>query len=218
MCGRYTLAAPQSELIEAFDVPPLEFELVPRFNIAPGQSAPVIGEDRRGRRMGMLRWGFVPAHAEEAGTGWVNARGESADRTASFRDAFVHRRCLIPADGFYEWMSREGRKVPYWFHPVAGGLLSFAAIWEHWERPGREPRDGFAILTVDANAEVRAVHDRMPAIVAPTDRATWLSRETPPRALRSLLQPAPDGSLAARAVSTRVNSAREDDERLLHEV
>ena len=218
MCGRYTLATPPEELIEVFDVPDLTFDLVPRYNVAPGQKVPVVGEDRRGRRMGLLRWGFVPAGAEEPGSGWINARGESAARNRSFGEAFAHRRCLVPADGFYEWKVEGDRKVPRWFHPAEGGVLALAGIWEHWERPGREPRDGFAILTVAANADVAPVHDRMPLIVAPEDREAWLARETAPERLRRIVRPAPDGLLDARVVSTRVNSARDDDAELLREV
>jgi len=218
MCGRYTLAVPSDELVEVFDVPEPTFVLTPRFNVAPGQDAPVVGEDRRGRRMGLLRWGFVPARAGDAARPFVNARGESAARTPSFRAAFGHRRCLVPADGFYEWREEGGRRVPYWFHPVDGGVLSFAGIWEHWERPGEEPRDGFAILTVAANDDVRPVHERMPLIVAPADRAAWLAKHADLEQLRGIVSPAPAGSLAARRVSTRVNSARDDDADLLREV
>jgi putative SOS response-associated peptidase YedK len=218
MCGRYTLAVPSEELIEVFDVPEPTFALAPRFNVAPGQDAPVVGEDRRGRRMGLLRWGFVPALAPDAARPFVNARGESVARTPSFRAAFAHRRCLVPADGFYEWRREGGRKIPYWFHPVDGRVLSFAGIWEHWERPGAEPRDGFAVLTVAANDEVRAIHERMPLIVAPSDRAAWLAKDAEPALLRRIVSPAVPGLLESRRVSTRVNSARDDDADLLREV
>lgn len=218
MCGRYTLSVPSEDLVEVFDVPEPAFALAPRFNVAPGQEAPVVGEDRRGRRMGLLRWGLVPAWADEASRPFVNARGESAARTPSFRQAYAHRRCLVPADGFYEWCEEGGRKVPYWFHPVEGRVLSFAGIWEHWERPGQEPRDGFAILTVAANDDVRPIHERMPMIVADRDRVAWLAKDTDPERLRRIVSPAPSGTLASRRVSTRVNSARDDDADLLREV
>ena len=210
MCGRYTLAAAQDELVEVFDVPEPTFELTPRYNLAPGQDVPVVGEDARGRRLGLLRWGFPAAAAVPART-FVNARGESADRTPAFREAFAHRRLLVPADGFYEWRVEGDGKVPYWFHPVHGGLVSFAALWE---RGGAEA-GGFAILTVAANADVRPVHDRMPLIVPPAARAAWLSRDTARDVLRRIVAPAPAGTLAARRVSTRVNTTANDDQGLV---
>jgi putative SOS response-associated peptidase YedK len=218
MCGRYTLAAPADELVEVFEVPELSFQLVPRYNLAPGQDAPVVGEDRHGRRMGLLRWGFLPAAPGSASRIFVNARAESADRTPAFRDAFAHRRILVPADGFYEWRAEGGGKVPYWFHPAEGGLLSFAAVWERHEREGEGAHDGFAILTVVANDDVRPVHERMPLIVPASERATWLSRRTARHVLQRIVTPAPPGTLASRRVSTRVNATANDDEGLLDPV
>jgi putative SOS response-associated peptidase YedK len=214
MCGRYTLAAPADELVEVFDVPQPTFDLVPRYNIAPGQDVPVVGEDRGGRRIGLLRWGLLPARPGSPSRILVNARGESADRAPPFRDAFARRRLLVPADGFYEWRTEDGVKVPYWFHPKEGGLLAFAAIWErHGE--GEGAAEGFAILTVAANADVRPVHDRMPLIVPATARASWLSGDTARDVLRRIVSPAPAGTLVPRRVSTRVNTTAHDDEELL---
>ncbi len=218
MCGRYTLAAPADELVEVFDVPELSFELTPRYNLAPGQDAPVVGEDRHGRRIGLLRWGFLPAVPGSASRTFVNARGESADRTPAFRDAFARRRILVPADGFYEWRAEGGARIPYWFHPPGGGLISLAALWERHEAAGEGTRDGFAILTVAANEDVRAVHERMPLIVPASGRAAWLSRKTAHDVLRRIVAPAPAGTLTSRRVSTRVNTTTNDDEGLLEAV
>lgn len=218
MCGRYALGASEEELLEAFDVPGLTFEHHPRYNIAPGQLAPVVAEDDRGRRMGLLEWGFLPAWKDEPTGAFINARAESVARKASFREAFARRRCLVPADGFYEWKAREGKKIPHWIHPPAGGVISFAGIWEPWTRPGAEPRHTFAILTTDANAEVAPIHDRMPVVVAPEDRDRWLDRSTPARRLRELLGPAEDCSFDVREVSTRVNRPDDDDPGLIEPV
>jgi putative SOS response-associated peptidase YedK len=217
VCGRYTLATPADELIEAFDVDALTFDYVPRYNIAPGQDAPIVAQDNRGRRMGLLRWGFVPARRGEPGSGIVNARCETVAEKPSFRDAYVHRRCLVPADGFYEWqrVAAGSRKQPYWIHPVEGGTMSFAAIWEKWQRPGAEPRHTFAILTTDANDDVSPIHDRMPVIVSPEERDAWLDRSTSADRLRRMLLPAPAGLLGARPVSTRVNRVSEEDPDLI---
>lgn len=218
MCGRYALAASEEELLEAFDVPGLTFEHHARYNIAPGQLAPVVAEDDRGRRIGLLEWGFLPAWKDEPAGAFINARAESVARKASFRGAFARRRCLVPADGFYEWKVRGGKKIPHWIHPPGGGVLSFAGIWESWKRPGAEPRHTFAILTTDANAEVAAVHDRMPVVVAPGDRDRWLDRSSPSERLRVLLVPAEDGSFDVREVGTRVNRPDDDDPELIQPV
>lgn len=218
MCGRFTLTAPADELVEVFGTPAPPFALGPRYNVAPGQDALVVGQDRHGRRMGRLRWGFVPEGSPLTGSGYVNARAETAARTPSFRRAFAARRCLVPADGFYEWRSAAGGKEPFLFRPAGGGVLALAAIWEHWEAPEHTPRDAFAILTVDAGPDVSPIHHRMPAIVAPEDFDTWLDRSTPPATAAALLHPSAEGTLRGHPVSTRVNSAREDDPGLVEPI
>jgi putative SOS response-associated peptidase YedK len=210
VCGRYSLASSAEELVEAFDVPDLAFELAPSWNIAPGQLCPVVAEDRRGRRIGLLTWGFVPRGRSAAGRGFVNARAESVAKAAAFRDAFRSRRCLIPADGFYEWRRADGAKIPFWLHPRQGGIVSFAGIWERWSPPGRPARHGFAILTVDASDDVRDIHDRMPAVVGEGERGAWLATASRPEDVQEILRPAAAGTFAARPVSARVNSSAND--------
>ena len=217
MCGRFTLAAPSEELVEVFSVPLPGFEIRPRYNVAPGQDALVLGEDRRGRRVGRLRWGFVPAGAPEPRRPLVNARGESVDRTPSFREAFRRRRCLVPADGFYEWTRGAGGS-PFLFRPVAGGLLAFAGVWEHWEGASHPARDGFALVTVAANEDVAPVHDRMPALVRPADFHLWLDRSSAPERLKKLLVPVAAATLRFHRVSARVNTVSEDDAGLVEPV
>lgn len=208
MCGRYTVAASLDELVEVFDVPKPEFDVRPRYNVAPGQDCPVVGRDRRGRRMGLMRWGFVRDGREEARP-LVNARSETAARLPTFREAFARRRCLVPADGFYEWGPVNGRRVPRWFHPPNGRLLALAAVWE-----GRT----FAILTTEANADVAGVHHRMPVLVPPEAWRAWLDPATDPSSLGPRLGPPPAGTLRARVVGTRVNSTSEDDPGLIDPV
>jgi len=220
VCGRYTLATPAEDLVEAFDLPGLTFDYFARYNIAPGQAAPVVAEDGRGRRMGLLQWGLVPAWKEEAGTGLINARAESVETKASFREAFARRRCLVPADGFYEWRKEEagGGKTPFWIHAVDGHVLAYAGIWETWMRPGLDPRHTFAILTTEASEDMRHVHHRMPVVIGVEDRLRWLDRTTARASLRALLHPAPADTLECRRVAPRVNRVGDDDAGLIEPV
>lgn len=218
MCGRYTLAAGTSELVEAFDVPLPDFEVLARYNIAPGQKAPVVAEDRHGRRMGLLTWGLVPCWKDEPGKPLINARSESVLERRSFREAFEHRRCLVPADGFYEWKREADARVPFWIHPEDREILSFAAIWERWDRPGRELRHTFAILTMPAGPVVSEVHDRMPVVIAAADRGAWLDRGTDGHGALALLRGRPAPRYAVRRVSTRVNRPQANDPGLIEAV
>lgn len=219
MCGRYTLATPAGELVEAFDVPELNFEWPARFNIAPGQKAPIVAEDGRGRRMGLLTWGLVPGWMDEPGAGFINARSESVATKPSFREGFARRRCLVPADGFYEW--RRGHadgKQPFWIHPAEGGVIAFAGLWESWRRPGQESRHTFTILTTDASRDVADIHPRMPVVISERQRSMWLDRATAPADLHALLRPAPDGIFVSHPVSRRVNRPSIDEPDLIEPV
>jgi len=219
VCGRYTLATPAEELIETFDVGALTYEWFASYNIAPGQDAPVVAEDTRGRRIGLLRWGLVPGWMDEPGSGFINARAESVATKPSFREAYRRRRCLVPADGFYEWRRSSavqgGAKQPFWFHPREGGLVSFAGLWETWRRPDVEVLHTFTILTTEANADVRGVHDRMPLVIAPDGRDAWLDSASSGEQVAALVRSVPDGTFGAHPVSTRVNRTAEDDAELI---
>ena len=212
MCGRYTLATDLEELIEVFEVPPVLFTHEPSYNIAPTQMAPVVAEDKEGRRMGLMRWGLIPTWAKDPAIGnrQINARSETVRTRPAFRDAFVRRRCLVPADGFYEWQRTDGPRRPFWIHPADGSLLGFAGLWERWRPPEGVEVYSFTILTTDASDSVRPFHDRMPVILCPSDRPAWLSRDSDPETLTALLRPyAKD--LDAREVSTWVNRPDHDD-------
>ncbi len=211
MCGRYSLATPEDDLVEVFDVPPLTFDYHARYNIAPTQDVPVVASDRRGTRLGLLRWGLVPAWADDPSIGarMINARAESLLDRPAFKEAAVARRCLVPADGFYEWAKEGDHKVPYWIHAPGREPMGLAGIWERWDPRGSEPVYSMAIITVDANDGIRHLHDRMPAIIPAADRTTWLDAGTPIRDALSLLEPY-EGALDAYPVSTLVNSPAND--------
>lgn len=218
MCGRYTLTTPEDELVEVFGVPPVEFEYQPRYNIAPTQVVPVVAEDEEGRRMGLLRWGLVPHWADDPSIGsrMINARSETVADKPAFREAFRRRRCLVPADGFYEWEKREGgAKVPHWIHRPSRRPFAFAGLWERWRAPEGELLHTFTILTTDASPSLRTIHPRMPVIVPEESWRTWCDRDAPAGELRELLKPFPDEALTEHAVSGRVNTPANDDPGLI---
>lgn len=225
MCGRYTLSVPLSNLVDSFDVLPPEFDYPPRYNIAPTQDAPVIAQDEAGRRMGLLRWGLVPSWAKDLSIGsrMINARSETVAEKPAFRRAFRRRRCLVPADGFFEWKKGDGGeerkspKVPFWIHRGDGSPFAMAGLWEKWSPEGEAPVYTFTILTTEAAPEVMNFHQRMPVILPRQLHDSWLAADSSTEDLLGLLQPFGDG-LQAHAVSPLVNSPRNDVPECIHEV
>jgi putative SOS response-associated peptidase YedK len=225
MCGRYSVGRTPEEIEEIFEAPVPPGLGLPRWNVAPTQTAPVVALGREGeRRIVPLRWGLVPHWASDPSVGarHINARAETVETAPAFRDAFARRRVLVPADGFYEWSKGPGGKRPWWIHHARGGVLALAGVRESWrpradadESGGAavEPLRTFAILTTEPNPTVAPLHDRMPVVLRPEDWAAWLDPATPIERIRSLLRPAPEDLLDARAVSTRVNRVDNDDER-----
>lgn len=221
MCGRYTLTVDPADLIEAFglnpDASPDLGELGPRYNIAPTQAVAVI-PNTSPRHVEVMRWGLIPSWAKDPkiGNSLINARGETVAEKPSFRSAFKRRRCLIPADGFYEWKKEaDGAKVPYFIRLADERPFAFAGLWEVWAPIGGSEIPTCTIITTSANDIMAPIHDRMPVILAPEHYDTWLAEgELPAPELLSLIQPY-DGAMKARPVSTRVNSPRTDDVSLI---
>ena len=216
MCGRYLLRAPLDELQQAFGFPERP-NLAPRYNIAPTQPVPIVRlrADGRGRELALVRWGLVPPWAKDAAIGsrMINARAEGITEKPAFRGAFRKRRCLVPADGFYEWRKvAGGGKRPVLIRRRDGAPFAFAGLWERWRGP-EGPLDTCTIVTTDANALLAPIHDRMPVILDPADHERWLDPSRP--GAEELLRPCPDDRLEAVPVSTRVNSPRNDDPSLL---
>ncbi len=214
MCGRFTLQSP-AELIREFflleDLPPLK----PRFNIAPGQNVGcVVVDPDEGERVWVeYRWGLVPSWAKEPSIGYrmINARSETAAVKASFRKAFRSRRCLIAADGFYEWRKTARGKQPYWIHSEPMGLLAFAGLHESWRGPDGSVLRTCTILTCPANELLAPLHDRMPVILPRDDHELWLDPKVrSPGLLQPLLEPFPSKGLAFRPVSRYVHDARHE--------
>ena len=222
MCGRYALYGPVSRLRERFDAELEGFDFTPRYNAAPMQWLPVIRQRPGGVRvLHLLRWGLVPSWAKEEAiaTKTINARGESVADKPSFRTAFRRRRCIVPINGFYEWQTVAGGKQPFYIHPVGEEFVGLAGLWERWMRPADgEELDTFTIITTTANAAIRPLHDRMPVILAPADYAAWLSADTAPDQVQALIQPCPEGLLAAHPVSTAVGNVRNEGSELIRAV
>lgn len=218
MCGRYILRRLNARRfgIEFTDPGFEEFSetrLAPRFNIAPSQIVPAIRMNQVGHRMiGGLRWGLIPSWAKEKQkTQPINARAETVATSGMFRQAFDRRRCLIPADGFYEWKKTDSGKQPYLIRLADDAAFAFAGIWERWRpEPDAEPVETCAILTTEPNELMAGIHNRMPVILDEADYARWLDRDVPGKEVMELLRPrAADGMVAMR-VSTLANNPRND--------
>ncbi len=218
MCGRFAFYTPAEAVAAMFDAEPVG-QLVPSYNIAPTQAAPVIrlGEDGR-RTLGGIRWGLVPFWAKDPAIGnrMINARAETLADKPAFRNAFRKRRCLVLADGFYEWQKTADGKTPWFISPAAGGPLAMAGMWERWrENDDAPPMDTCTIITTRPNAMMSAVHNRMPAILSGPAREQWLNQTTDVATLTGLLEPVSDELLKAVPVSRRVNSPANNDPSLI---
>lgn len=211
MCGRFRLTTPGEEIAAALDLPEAR-SIDPRYNIAPSQPVEIVRVAASGRRtMIPVLWGLIPAWSAGPGSmaGMINARAETLFSKPSFRSAARRRRCLIPADGFYEWARDKSGRQPYLFQMTGGSLFAFAGIWETWLGPNGEEIDSCAIVTTSANELVRPIHDRMPVILVPGDYALWLDpsvgeRET--TRIAALLGPPNAGLMTSIAVSRQINS------------
>lgn len=210
MCGRYALKTPASELATRFGLDEV-VDVAPRYNIAPGTDIPTIRRSPDGKRvLHLLRWGLVPHWAKDPSIGakLSNARGETVAEKPTFRDAFKRRRCLVPADGFYEWKAEGKQKQPYYFSLKSGEPFALGGVWESWRAPNGDILRTCCLITTGPNEIMLPVHDRMPVIVAPGDCETWLTGE-PGHAL-NLVRPYRTEEMQAWAVSKRVSRSVEE--------
>lgn len=193
MCGLYSLSRTPRETRAWFAYRD-EAEFPPRAHVAPGQPIAVVRMEEGVRRLALVRWGFIPSWVKEVKPGkpLINARGETVMEKPSFRHAMRRRRCLVPADAYYEWSGAEGRKVPFRVQRQDGALFGFAGLWEHWMGADGSEIETAALMTIAPNRELSEIHDRMPVIIAPEDYDTWLTGEAEEAA--KLIRPAPDGS------------------------
>ena len=208
MCGRFTLMIDAEELQSEFGLQEIPADYVPRYNIAPSQPIGVV-TDWTARRMEWMRWGLVPSWAKDPtiGSKMINARSETVQEKPSFRNAFQRRRCLILADGFYEWKKDPGKgpSIPYYFHAADKRPFAFAGLWEVWRSPEGKDLRSCTILTTQANSFVTSVHERMPVILKGNRLGEWLGPGNP-SIWMDLLKPFPAEEMAAYTVSNTVNS------------
>jgi putative SOS response-associated peptidase YedK len=222
MCGRFAFYSPHESVVRIFGLDADAPDVEPHYNIAPTQYvAAVLGDEAGRRRLAMLYWGLVPwwARDKSIGARMINARAETLQEKPAFREAYRERRCLVLADGYYEWQQRPDGKQPHFIQRRDGEPFAMAGLWERW-RPDRdaEPLYSCTIVTTYPAAAIASLHDRMPAILSPSDHAAWLDpRNQDVGELALLLHPF-EGELLSRPVSKRVNSARNEGPELIEPV
>jgi putative SOS response-associated peptidase YedK len=213
MCGRFTLTLDPGELQELLNLGPFVHIVQPRYNIAPSQPVPIVRDPEK-RAVELYQWGLVPFWADDPKIGYrmINARSETAHEKPSFRAAFKYRRCLILADGFFEWKAGEkgSSKTPYLFKLKNDHPFTFAGLYENWQSPDGGELNTCTILTCQPNELVEDYHNRMPVILGENQRWAWLEADAPQKALSDLLVPFPADEMKCFAVSTAVNSPNND--------
>ncbi len=221
MCGRFTLRVSPEQIADLFSIEQMP-PLAARYNIAPTQPVLAIRDSYagNGREATFLNWGLIPSWATDPSIGsrMINARAETAAEKPSFRAAFKYQRCIIPADGFYEWKAAPGRKIktPYFIHMKDRKPFAFAGLWDSWESPDGSSLKTCTIITTEPNELMATIHNRMPVILPPRDYAKWLdaSPQTPENLL-PLLKPYPADAMSAHPVSTLVNKPENDSSELV---
>jgi putative SOS response-associated peptidase YedK len=212
MCGRFTLSQTAEAIASTFELSQIP-EIAPRYNIAPTQPVATILLAGDRRQFQMLRWGLIPSWAKDPAIGakTINARAETVAEKPAFRSAFRRRRCLVIADGFYEWQLQKGKKQPFYFCLQDRQPFAFAGLWETWEAPDGDKIDSCTLLTTEANSLLRSVHDRMPVILKPEDYNLWLDPQIQkPEQLQPLLRSYSSEAMTAYPVSTKVNKPTND--------
>ncbi len=218
MCGRYFLHSSADKLASLFGEMPMPL-LEARYNIAPTQPVPIVRQNPAGRReMVLLRWGLIPSWSKgpDSRFSMINARVETVAAKPAYRTAFRYRRCLVPVDGFYEWRATDSGKQPYVLRPRDGAPMALAGLWEHWQDADGNELESCTILVREANAQVRAVHERMPVIMTPDSFDLWLDiHAQKPQPLETLLAVQQPSELEIYPVGRAVNNPRAGSASLL---
>lgn len=216
MCNRFRLSRPPQDVAAHFDAPEEELEDGPRYNIAPTQPVVTVREvqGKKSRHFTTMRWGLIPFWAKDTSIGLrtLNARSETVSTTPAFRESILRKRCLIPADGFYEWAHIGKLKQPYCFEVGEGEVFALAGLWDQWKSPNGEAIESCTILTTTPNSIVTDLHDRMPVIVSPENYDRWLDPDiTDFEEIRDILKPYDPSLMRRYPVSTKLNNSRNDD-------
>ena len=219
MCGRYSLVE-INKLLLRYSIVNSGFHFLPRYNIAPTQEVPIIVREDQGNSLKCMKWGLVPHWAKDPkiGNSLINARAETIVEKPAFRNAFSKRRCLIPADSFYEWVKVGKQKVPQRILPKNREILSFAGIWESWGTKDKDPLLSFAIITTAANEMMKGIHDRMPVILSIENEDIWLNPETTKESLLATLKPCDEDLLESYEVSRNLNNPANDGPELIQAI
>lgn len=224
MCGRFALYADYGALLERFEIEEAALDQASyeeNYNVAPSQQIVAVINDGERNRLGTLRWGLIPSWAKDEKIGYkmINARAETAAEKPSFRSAFKKKRCLIPANAFYEWKKGQDGKTPMLIHLEGDELFAFAGLWESWESPEGEVVHSCTILTTQPNAVMADIHDRMPVILDKKAEKTWLDPNVQdPQLLQKLIKPYEAEVLEAYEVSSAVNSPKNKGQELIRKI
>lgn len=224
MCGRFALYADYEALLERFEIEQAALDRASyeeNYNVAPSQQIVAVINDGKRNRLGTFRWGLIPSWAKDQKIGYkmINARAETAAEKPSFRSAFKKKRCLIPANAFYEWKKGQDGKTPMLIHLEGDELFAFAGLWESWESPEGEVVHSCTILTTQPNAVMTDIHDRMPVILDKEAEKTWLDPNVQdPELLQKLIKPYEAAELEAYEVSAAVNSPKNTGQELIRKI
>ncbi|WP_336825303.1 SOS response-associated peptidase [Sporosarcina sp. USHLN248] len=220
MCGRFTLFAPYEEIMDRFEIASAfeATDYVPSYNIAPSQQVVAVINDGQKNRLGYLRWGLIPPWAKDEKIGYkmINARAETIAEKPSFRNAFKRKRCILPADSFYEWQRRDGQKIPMRIKLKDDGIFGIAGLYEKYVAPSGMIIHTCTAITTEPNELMRPIHDRMPVILHKEDEAMWLDpKNNDIHSLQSLLKPFNEEQMEAYIVSSQVNSPKNNEKALI---
>ena len=221
MCGRYAITTPLEAMERLFNFEGQLINMPARYNVAPTQDVPIVRIENNVRKLAMVRWGLVPHWSKELPKSkpLINGRAETIAEKASFREPYRRQRCLLIADGFYEWKRADDQRMPFYAFPADGGMFAMAGVWDVWKTPSGENLESVAVITTEATGAVAAIHHRMPVVIQQQDIDTWLAPAPDDMtSINRLLSASPADFFSLRPISSAVNKVVNDGPELLEEV